>query len=192
MNINLQQEQKVSFSSKEEIANYFLNQIQEYQNEMSDEEKQKMEAIIQSKLKRGKKLTAEEMEYLRKYNPMLYLRALRIQKMAEAVEARLKNAKSKEEVTQIAAQSIAGISDKDPDKECIVAAINEVVNKFKNSDEYKRLPNTNEEARQRKNKSGIKVKDINENDKENEEFDVDAWSPIQEIVNSLPKFNANA
>ena len=113
-------------STKEEMINYYLQKTLDCDNEMTDDEKKAMEARIESKLKRGKKLSAKEMEYLRKYNPMMYLRALRIQKAAEAVKEQLKQAKSKEQVTNIVSQSLAGISDKDPDKEYMVAAINEV------------------------------------------------------------------
>lgn len=118
-------------STKEEMINYYLQKTLDCDNEMTDDEKKAMEARIESKLKRGKKLSAKEMEYLRKYNPMMYLRALRIQKAAEAVKEQLKQAKSKEQVTNIVSQSLAGISDKDPDKEYMVAAINEVAEEFK-------------------------------------------------------------
>ena len=79
-------------STKEEMINYYLQKTLDCDNEMTDDEKKAMEARIESKLKRGKKLSAKEMEYLRKYNPMMYLRALRIQKAAEAVKEQLKQA----------------------------------------------------------------------------------------------------
>ena len=82
---------------------------------------------------------------------MMYLRALRIQKAAEAVKEQLKQAKSKEQVTKIVSQSLAGISDKDPDKEYMVAAINEVAEEFKKTSAYARLPDTDADAAKEKN-----------------------------------------
>lgn len=178
-----------------EVSNYYLKQLQNNQdNEMSEEKKKNIENRILSKLKMGKKLTAGEMEYLRKYNTTLYYRALRIQKMAEAVKEQIKHAKSKEEVDRIVAQNMEGISDKDPDKECIVAAINEVANKFKQTDAYKRLPNTDEEAQKRK-KSGAKAEidfDNDDEDSKDLDFDVMNWTPLQEVIDSLPTLNINA
>ena len=42
--------------------------------------------------------------------------------------------------------AIAGVSDKDPDKEYLLAAYNEVSKNFHKSPAYQRLPNTPEDA----------------------------------------------
>lgn len=179
-------------STKEEMINYYLQKTLDCDNEMTDDEKKAMEARIESKLKRGKKLSAKEMEYLRKYNPMMYLRALRIQKAAEAVKEQLKQAKSKEQVTNIVSQSLAGISDKDPDKEYMVAAINEVAEEFKKTSAYARLPDTDADAAKRKISTAKKPFEDSEDDGENEEDDLMSWTPLSEVIESLPTFSANA
>ena len=46
--------------------------------------------------------------------------------------------------------AIAGVSDKDPDKEYLLAAYNEVSKNFHKSPAYQRLPNTPEDAKKRK------------------------------------------
>ena len=48
------------------MINYYLQKTLDCDNEMTDDEKKAMEARIESKLKRGKKLSAKEMEYLKK------------------------------------------------------------------------------------------------------------------------------
>ena len=179
-------------STKEEMINYYLQKTLDCDNEMTDDEKKAMEARIESKLKRGKKLSAKEMEYLRKYNPMMYIRALRIQKAAEAVKEQLKQAKSKEQVTNIVSQSLAGISDKDPDKEYMVAAINEVAEEFKKTSAYARLPDTDADAAKRKTSTAKKPFEDSEDDGENEEDDLMSWTPLSEVIESLPTFSANA
>lgn len=181
-------------STKKDVANAYSEFVkkcfEDVNNEMSDEEKQRIEERIRAKLKMGKKLSSKEMEYLRKYNPLMYQRALRIQKMAEMVEEQLKHAKSKEEANNIVSQAIGGISDKDPDKECIVAAINRVAGDFRKSSVYNRLPNTNEEARKMKDKSSEKC--YNKENSESDADDLFGWTPLQEVIDELPKFSMNA
>ena len=53
-----------------------------------DKKQQKLQHIV-NKLKHGKKLTAQEMEFLRMNYPDEYQHALRIQKMAEMLENQL-------------------------------------------------------------------------------------------------------
>lgn len=69
-----------------------------------------MDAQITAKLQSGKKLSQKEMDYLRKTNPIMYAHALRVQRMAEAVEEQLKQAKSKEEADQIISSALSGCS----------------------------------------------------------------------------------
>ena len=117
---------------------------------MTDEEKTAYLNRIMAKLKSGKKLTAEEMRFLQAENPALYQQAARVQAMRDGLEQRLKNCHSKEEAQTIFANAIGGVSDKDPMKEYIVAAYQDVMEEFQKSDEYKDLPNTEEEAKKEK------------------------------------------
>ncbi len=114
--------------------------------EDEESEKRKAEKISQ-KLNAGKKLTASEMDFLRRTNPDMYMKALRIQMKREMVENSLKNCKSKKEVEEVAGLQLGMINDKDPDREALTNAVNEVVKEFKKSDKYKSLPQESEEKR---------------------------------------------
>ena len=158
---------------------------------MSDEEKEKMDARIMAKLKAGKKLSQKEMEYLRRTNPMMYAQAMRIQKMAEAVEEQLKHARSKEEANRIVSSAISGISKNDPYKEYIVAAINRVSTEFHKSGAYSKLPNTIEDVKKKgAHTNDVEFSDGEENDED--EFDLMNWSPLAEVYDSMPTFSAGA
>ena len=111
-----------------------------------DKKQQKLQHIV-NKLKHGKKLTAQEMEFLRMNYPDEYQHALRIQKMAEMLENQLKHAKSKQEADGYIAAALNGIPDDDPDKECLVAAFNEISKEFHHSSAYHRLPDTPEDVK---------------------------------------------
>lgn len=194
MNIffNARQETK-KITKKEELPQYLLACIKNNGTpQMSEEAKAKKMAKILAKLKAGKKLSSEELEFLRQNDPAMYARAVRIQKMAEAVEEQLKHAKSKEEANKIVSSAISGIAKDDPDKEYIVAAINRVAKEFRKSGAYSRLPDTDKDAKERKDKkSGNKLCKDDQNDEKSRE-DFSDWSPLQEVLDSMPKFSKNA
>lgn len=170
--------------------------------EMSDDEKQRIEQQIQGKLKHGKKLTSKELSYLRQYNPQLYTKAKRIMNMAEAFEHRLEAAHSKEEVNNIITSTISGIPDNDPDKEYLVAAFMEVEKDFKKSDAYQKLPAKNVTESKSKVHKNTSVKSVNSTHSDytdlfiNTDYSNDSylsdnenllnWSPLQEIIDSMP------
>lgn len=120
--------------------------------------------------------------------------ALRVQRMAEAVEEQLKHARSKEEADRIISSSLTGISKNDPDREFIYAAVNRISTEFHKSGAYEKLPNTMEEANKKNSKeSGDVFSDAeDEADSDNDEFDLKNWSPLTEVYDALPKFVANA
>lgn len=173
------------------ISKNLTDVVRKLQEESSPSEKQddsKMMEKIQAKIKRGKKLTSKEETYLKEHNPELYQQYLRIRRMAEALEHRLENAQSKEEVNDIIFQSINSVSDKDPYKAAIVAAMDEVIKEFKKSDGYKNLPSSDEEIEEGRRKTTNSEKDKSE-DSEEEEFDAMSWTPLQEVIDALPTFN---
>ena len=65
----------------------------------------------------------------------------------------MKNADSKEEVQKISSSALATVREDDPAKQYVVAAIQETVKEFKESDRYKRLLKTEEQAEE-KGKNG--------------------------------------
>ena len=121
-------QEKTVISSKRELAGYVFQMLTETESktEMSEDEKRRMEARIIAKLKAGKKLTGEEMDFLRRYNTELYLTAVRVQQMAEGLKEQLKRAKSKEEADAIVSTAYSSISDKEPAKEYLTAAVSKV------------------------------------------------------------------
>lgn len=172
-----------------------VRRLKEQSTMANKEDDSKMMEKIQAKIKSGKRLTSKEETYLKEHNPELYQQYVRIRKMAEALEQQLKNANSKEEVNDIIFKSINGVSDKDPFKAAIVAAMDEVIKEFKKSDGYKNLPDKKEDATEDKIKTKKRAKD--EDDKgilgngndEDDDFDVMSWTPLQEVIDAMPSFN---
>lgn len=113
---------------------------------LSEEEKQAYEAKIMQKLRSGKKLTSEEMNYLRVKNPQMYAQAARVQAMRENLKNQLENCRSKEEVEKVYGNSVSRVSKNDPMKEAIVAAYEDVTKEFKKTDKYQALPQKEEDA----------------------------------------------
>lgn len=113
---------------------------------LSEEEKQAYEAKIMQKLRSGKKLISEEMNYLRVKNPQMYAQAARVQAMRENLKNQLENCRSKEEVEKVYGNSVSMVSKDDPMKEAIVAAYEDVTKEFKKTDKYQVLPQKEEDA----------------------------------------------
>ena len=175
-----------------DIAETIRLKTQESEKDKGEND-EKMMTKIMAKIKRGKKLSSKETTYLKEHNPELYLQYLRIRRMADALESQLKSASSKEEVNDIIMFSMGSISDKDPYKEFIIAALNEVVKEFKNSDAYNMLPSQSEEACDEKKASKDKKQEGDSVEAgEEDDFDPMSWSPLQEIVDSMPTFDSPA
>ncbi len=113
---------------------------------MTEEEKAEWLQEIRAKLKSGKRLTAEEMQFLKEQDPALYQQAARVQIMRDSFEARLKHCSSKEDVTNAYCDAVGIVSDDDPMKECIIAAYDDAVREFRETGAYKSLPDTEKEA----------------------------------------------
>ena len=155
--------------------------LQRQDPDTQEEKKQEMLSRIMGKLKSGKKLSAKELDFLRRTDPILYAHALRVQRMAEALKQQLSHAKSKQEANDMITSAIAGVSDKDPDKEYLLAAYNEVSKNFHKSPAYQRLPNTPEDAKKRKtNNPNAHFSD--DEDTNDDTDDLLSWTPLQEII----------
>ena len=148
------------------------NQIRRTNKAQSDEEKGKRLGSIQAKLRAGKKLTSEEMDYLRANDPEAYMHALRIQQARKSLEESLKHAKSKQEAQEIISSAVSGITKDDPDREAMIAAVSDVADKFMESAEYNKLPATDDEAKKKqKNQFSDKVEEDDDNDYRFAQFD---------------------
>lgn len=194
MNINLfikvnKEEGKVDFSSKEAIARYIVDKMHtQVSDSMTEEEKEKFNSSIDTKLRSGKKLSKKEEQYLKETNPRLYMEYMRIRARAEAMAEQLKHARTKQEVNYIITTSTASVSDKDPAKEYILAAMHKVAEEFKSTRAYQKLPNTSADLKKKNVNS-----DFEENsDEENEDFDPMNWSPLQEIIDTMPQIDVPA
>lgn len=132
-----------------ELVNQLKTMIElNVDTEMDEQEKSRYEAHIRAKLESGKRLTAEEMRYLRLYNPTLYAHAIRIETVRRSVEEQLKHAKSKEQVEEIQYAAISAVSKKDPVRQYMIAAIQDAVAEFKKTSAYKQLPRKEEKETQ--------------------------------------------
>ena len=120
--------------------------------EGQEEEEARRLARIKAKLESGEELSEGEMRFLRQHDQQLYALALRVQIKRKTVEEECKHARSKEEVDDIYFMHVAAVSKDDPAKQYIVAALAKVVGEFKESSQYKKLPETNEEAKKEKGK----------------------------------------
>lgn len=124
---------------------------------MTEAEKQAYFNKIMAKLKSGQKLSPEEMRFLQAEYPAFYQQASRVQAMRDGFEARLKTATSKQKAQEIYADSLSHVADDDPMKEYIVASYQDAMKEFEKADEYKELPETEEEAKEEKQKRKINL-----------------------------------
>lgn len=187
--LNTKKEEPKKITSIKELAQYIIESGNDVEK-MSEEDRAKMDARIMAKLKSGNKLSQKELDYLRKTNPIMYAHAMRVQRMAEAIEEQLKHAKSKEEADSIISASLSGISKNDPDREYIYAAVNRISTEFHKSGAYEKLPNTVEEGDKKNRESGDVFSDAE--DEDDEGFDLKNWSPLTEVYDSMPTFSVGA
>ena len=86
MNIFLgQTEEKQKVKSVQELAEFVLDKVNDTE-EMTEEDSAEMTARIIAKLEAGRKLSAEEMNFLRRTNPILYAPAVRVQRNSSGMQ----------------------------------------------------------------------------------------------------------
>lgn len=184
-------EESKKITNTKELAEYILDKPSGIES-MTEEDRAKMDAKIMAKLESGKKLSQEELNYLMKTNPIMYAHAMRVQRMAEAVEEQLKHARSKEEADRIISAATTCISKNDPDRQYIFAAVNRIATEFHKSVAYEKLPNTMEDADKKKNEEAGDVFSDAEEDDDKAQFDLKNWSPLTEVYDSMPTFSVGA
>jgi hypothetical protein len=187
------QQEKKAIRSESDLAAYLMEKINDDSDSMSDEDKEKMRARIEAKLKSGKKLSAKEVRFLQETDPQLYMQYQRIRAMADSMSSQLKSAKTKQQANDIITSSMSSVSDKDPYKEYVLAAMSETAKEFKKSSYYNRLPDNDTELKQKK-KATANVKDKSEENEDDPEDDFDpmSWTPLQDIIDSMPTFHVSA
>lgn len=117
---------------------------------MTDEQKERFIKKLYAKIQSGKKLTPDEMQYLRQNDPVTYMKVARVQAQREAFETQLKNCKSKEEAQDVYLDKVSRISEEDPARQELRAAYDDAFDEFKKSGDYKSLPNTEEERKRKR------------------------------------------
>lgn len=167
--------------------------------DMTEEDHSAYQQKLAAKIKSGKKLTSQEMSYLRMRCPALYQMARRVEYKRMKLEQKLKQASSKQEVEEIYNEMVGAVSEKDPDKEAILNAYRDVYEEFKKTKEYAALPETEREAEAEKlhgkrKKMFLEGKMFTEWDMifGEEEQDIlikmedDGATPISEMLDGLP------
>lgn len=149
--------------------------------DMTESERKQYENRVITKMKMGKHLTEEEMNYLKVHNPIMYQKAQRAEQKKKQLEKQCARCKSKEEVNQAVSNAVSGIGDMDPDREYIAAAIQETAKEVRQSAQYARLPETAEEGKKQNNCCDI---GNGEQEKDRE------YSPLIEVMESMPVFDA--
>ena len=75
----------------------------------------------------------------------------------------------------------------------MVAAIDRVSSEMHKSPGYNRLPNTDADVQKAKGKkSDISFKEPEDDEGDGDSFDLNSWSPLQELMDEMPKFDAGA
>ena len=149
--LNSKQTQEKSLAQmREEVVEQIKDKICgiDFDNET---ERMKFQEKIEGKIKSGAKLSQKEMNYLRRYNPYLYQHMLRVQQKRESLKEQLKHCRTKEEAHQAISTAFSSISDDDPVREAMVAAVANVSEQYLSSDTYKNLPNTREDLKKVQN-----------------------------------------
>lgn len=163
-----------STNSLEEAKHNFVNQYKStiLGVDTNDEKvKEKYMRRIKAKLDAGQPLTKKEMNYLRKYEPELYMQVVRVENKRKMVQEQLKHCKSKEEAQRIQDEAIGSISERDPTKKWLISAINYTMEEFKKTDAYNKLPATDEDAKKIKKTKDNELKTKEDKDKDNKDED---------------------
>ena len=161
----------------------------------SEEERQAFENKIQKKIKSGAKLSAKEMAYIRRTNSYIYQQVVRVQQRREALKEQLRHCRTKEEAQQVMSNAMTSISDKDPARDAMIAAVQNVSQQFRDSEAYQKLPDTEEDLKKAK-KSDSTMEDPFKEDAEEDDGSTVSYSfgsgGYQEAVSGEVAFNAGA
>jgi hypothetical protein len=150
---------------------------------MSEQERERYHQNILAKIESGKKLSSQELAYLRVNDPMAYQKARRMEQKRQWLEQQMKKCKSKQEVREVVENAITHVSEKDPDRDAIIATYQEAYQEFRKTARYRRLPDTRKEAEEEE-KQGKRKSQAFEGD--SAEL---ARTPLSEIYDALPVFD---
>lgn len=161
-----QQKKKSGFLKQNMDAE--TRQIMQYKEDLEKMRESNQMAAIDAKLKSGKRLTQEEIDYLKKNNPTAYQNYLEVQQEKESYKRKLKSCKTKDDVDELKVTELGNMaaqSKKIANNPCIpegqklqlignilqkAAALQEVHMKFVESGAYSSLPTEEELAESKK------------------------------------------
>lgn len=132
---------KPSYNSRAEMLRLAMEDYLDPTAGMTDAQRERFIKELYAKIQSGRKLTPDEMQYLRRYDPVTYLKVARIQAQREALEKRLKSCNSKEEAQEVYTDAVTRIPEDDPARKELVAAYDRAYEEFKESGDYRALPN---------------------------------------------------
>ncbi len=132
---------KPSYNSRAEMLRLAMEDYLDPTAGMTDAQRERFIKELYAKIQSGRKLTPDEMQYLRRYDPVTYLKVARIQAQREALEKRLKSCNSKEEAQEVYTDAVTRIPEDDPARKELVAAYDRAYEEFKESGDYRVLPN---------------------------------------------------
>lgn len=147
MAVNGQNEQNEEELSARELLKRELEAMYDPMEDMTEEDHAAYQKKLMAKIQSGKKLSAQEMNYLRIHDPATYRMALRIEYKRRKLEQRLKHCQSKEEVEEVFYRTVEGIPKEDPDREALIKTYQVTYEEFKKTMQYARLPETDREAK---------------------------------------------
>ena len=172
-----------------EIWKKALNDILDPTSKMSEEDEKEYHNKILRKLRQGRRLTTAEKNYLQIHDPEMYKVALRVEMCRKRFTEQAKHCKSKEEFQTLVSNNMS-VSDKDPMKEYIQAAISYEAQNIRKTPQYAALPDTNRKAEEKRTK-GKKIKKIKiDEDKEKDNDKKTAPLPSENYGSDLKTLSA--
>lgn len=164
---------------------------------------------IRAKLTTGKRLSSDELEYLKKNDPETYRHVKAMEMERKAFEQQLKNCKTKEEVQRLKASRMAASLDKVRDvdnnpnipggeklklimeEQQKASSVTDATVKFTESGDYKNLPTEAEKRKAEKDLKEAKDAELKGETKEDKEKIQDEEDKVQDTEDNN-KANANA
>lgn len=181
MNASVKKEENMNAN---QVIKEQLTRFSDPEPGMSEQEREKYHQNILAKIESGKKLSSQELAYLRANDPRAYQKARRMEQKRQWLEQQMKKCKSKQEVREVVEDAIGHVSEKDPDRDAIIATYQDAYQEFRKTARYRRLPDTRKEAEEEEKQGKRRSQPLEEGD--SEEF---ARTPLSEVYDALPVFD---
>ena len=181
MNASVKKEESINAN---QVIKEQLTRFSDPEPGMSEQEREKYHQNILAKIESGKKLSSQEMAYLRANDPRAYQKARRMEQKRQWLEQQMKKCKSKQEVREVVEDAITHVSEKDPDRDAIIATYQEAYQEFRKTARYRRLPETRKDAEEEEKQGKRRSQPLEEGNPEEL-----ARTPLSEVYDALPVFD---